>query len=344
MGEVQPATRLNQQVYEESLRTLGEAHSTTLAAGANLAVSYLESGRPQEGAALLRGVVITSRRVLGAEHPATLATQLNFALALRSVGEEAEAAAILGNLLASSERTLGLHHPTTDRVRRVHGAGAAMLEGSKNTTVLPVYLAADVSASMAPVLSMLNNGLQDLVHTIAVEPILKGTLRFGLLTFSEQARWRMSATGLTSETQVPRLEAEGGTNYGAAFRALRDGLERDIAALKESRYSVRRPLVFFLTDGQPTDHDWRTALQDLKRLDSGAHPTIVAFGLDGALIEILREVASRPEWALEARPNITPARVIHGFMNSLTATVVTAGTAKDATMFALVVPEEFTAI
>ena len=62
---------------------------------------------------------------------------------------------------------------------------------------------------------------------------------------------------------------EGGTNYGAAFRALAQTIGQDTAALKAAGYKVYRPCAFFLTDGEPHDRDWLRDLHQHAHLRPG---------------------------------------------------------------------------
>jgi uncharacterized protein YegL len=92
-----------------------------------------------------------------------------------------------------------------------------------------------------------------------------------------------------SEAVPPTLTASGVTNYGAALRTLRIAIETDVARLREQGLRIYRPLAFFITDGQPTDHGWEDALADLYALR--AAPTILAVGTGSADPRHLRLLA-----------------------------------------------------
>ena len=73
-----------------------------------------------------------------------------------------------------------------------------------------------------------------------------------VMTFSDTAKVVMPLSQM-SETSVPTLKVEGGTNYGEAFRELARVIPGDAAALKAQGYRIFRPCAFFLTDGEPND-------------------------------------------------------------------------------------------
>jgi uncharacterized protein YegL len=95
---------------------------------------------------------------------------------------------------------------------------------------------------------------------------------------------------------MPSLSARGSTCYGPVFRFLRAQIDRDIDQLKSEGYGVYRPAVFFLAEGAPNDDDdWRPTLRELKDAGWNRHPTILAFGINGADPQTINEIASRPE-------------------------------------------------
>ena len=58
-------------------------------------------------------------------------------------------------------------------------------------------------------------------------------------------------------------------------------------------------MVFFLTDGAPTDReDWRAVRTRL--LSQPAAPNILSFGIGDADPAVVQEIATRPEFALVA--------------------------------------------
>ena len=149
--------------------------------------------------------------------------------------------------------------------------------------VMPFYLICDVSYSMSRDMAALNDGVQRLRRSIVSEPFVDDVAHVSIMTFSDTAKVVMPLTQL-SEQPMPQLSAEGGTNYGAAFRELAHVIPADAAALKAQGYKVFRPCAFFLTDGEPQDPDyWETfkATLTYNRVTSVGmrqHPAFIPFG------------------------------------------------------------------
>ncbi|HEX7307474.1 vWA domain-containing protein, partial [Lentzea sp.] len=74
---------------------------------------------------------------------------------------------------------------------------------------------------------------------------------------------------------TPRQES--GSDFGAVFAFVRGVIERDVAELKAQRVRVRRPVLFFVSDGRATDQDWPRELARLT--ETASRPEMIAFGL-----------------------------------------------------------------
>ena len=64
-------------------------------------------------------------------------------------------------------------------------------------------------------------------------------------------------------TKAPRLKVQPGTGLGAALRLLDDCIKREVRVHSAHTKGDYKPLIFLLTDGDPTD-DWRADAQKLK--------------------------------------------------------------------------------
>lgn len=190
--------------------------------------------------------------------------------------------------------------------------------------VLPVYVVADESGSMAPVVDELNAGLTALHHALLREPMAAAKVRFTILGFAEDAQIRLALADLRAEAALPTLSTRSTTSYGAAFQALLDRLPEDVATLKAQGYAVYRPAVFFLTDGQPTDDpDWRDVYARLTdRECNRAAPNIIACGIGEARAGTILDIASRSEFAFVATPGTELGLAIAEFSVALTKSIV----------------------
>lgn len=164
----------------------------------------------------------------------------------------------------------------------------------EQAALAPFYLVFDVSYSMTDDMPALNQALRDLKNEMLKSPILADIARVSLISFSTDARVVIPMMDLAQDTLIGSgdiLRVEGATSYAAAFQALKDQIQRDLPVLKaESGGAVYRPMVFFVTDGHPTDddHEWRRAFQDLTT--AKPFPNIIPFGFGDANGEILKEI------------------------------------------------------
>ncbi|UXY31074.1 vWA domain-containing protein [Streptomyces sp. HUAS TT20] len=194
--------------------------------------------------------------------------------------------------------------------------------------ILPFYMVCDESGSMAGTgVDAINSALPDLHHEISTNPSVADKTRFALIGFSTQASVLQPLADLSELTQLPSLSAGGVTSFGAAFRLLKDTIDKDVAALKAEGHDVYRPVVFFLSDGIPTDDDWRTPLKDLNAFRYA--PKIIAFGISDADSATITEVANFKAF-IQQDSSITPAVALREFASSLTRSIVNSATSMSA--------------
>ncbi|MGC9495665.1 vWA domain-containing protein [Streptomyces sp. WG7] len=194
--------------------------------------------------------------------------------------------------------------------------------------LLPFYMVCDESGSMAGTgVDAINSALPDLHHEISTNPSVADKTRFALIGFSTQASVLQPLADLSELTQLPSLSAGGVTSFGAAFRLLKDTIEKDVTALKADGHDVYRPVVFFLSDGIPTDEGWRTALKELNAFRYA--PKIIAFGISDADAATITEVANFKAF-LQQNDSISPAVALREFASSLTRSIVSSATSMAA--------------
>ncbi len=193
--------------------------------------------------------------------------------------------------------------------------------------VLLVYFVADESGSMAPYIDELNDGLLTLQAALQREPWAAGKVRFSVIGFSETAFTYLEPADMRFlQGEMTPLTAQTATSYLSAFRELDYRLSVDIPSLKQQGFVVHRPSVFFLTDGKPTGHeDWRGARQKL--LGRPDHPNILAFGIGEAEEAVVREVATKPNYAWMSAHGRDIAAALEEFFVSLTQSVISSGQA-----------------
>ena len=136
--------------------------------------------------------------------------------------------------------------------------------GWQPTRRLPVFILLDVSASMAgaPIMAV-TEGVR-LLHSQLIEiPTAVETVWISLITFGTQAEVINPLTPLLEFLPPNDLKAGGTTSLGAALHLLDQALENDVKTGSDTEKGDWRPLVYLLTDGEPTD-DWEVAVEHLK--------------------------------------------------------------------------------
>ncbi|MFC7534335.1 hypothetical protein [Actinoplanes sp. GCM10030250] len=211
--------------------------------------------------------------------------------------------------------------------------------------VLPVYLVADESRSMTPVVDELNDGLRSLHDALLREPLAAAKVRFSIVGFSDDVIVHSALADLRNMPALPQLSVRAGTAYGVAFSLLTDRIPADVRALKREGFAVHRPAVFFLSDGQPTDPgEWEQAYDALiDRERNPTAPNIIACGIGEARAETILHVATRPEFAFVATPGVEVGLAIAEFCTALTRSVIKSGQAVGGSDAELVVerPDSF---
>ncbi|SFY43252.1 hypothetical protein OH786_00390 [Streptomyces atratus] len=211
--------------------------------------------------------------------------------------------------------------------------------------LLPAYVLADESGSMAPYEGDLSSGLDLLCEGLRAEPVVAAKLRLTVLGFSDDVQVRLAAADMRHETSLPKIEFRGLTSYEAVFEDLLTRIPADVRRLRSEGYKVHRPVVFFLSDGQPTDKGaWRQPhgrLTDREKTPTA--PTIVACGIGDARAPTMVEVVTRPEFAFVAKPGTNIGQAVAEFFHALTASLVASSHALGSGVPELVVnrPDQF---
>ena len=165
-------------------------------------------------------------------------------------------------------------------------------DSSEGLVVLPVYLVVDTSASLRGEIGLLNKAVAGFFRSIADDAVLADMVKLCLIRFSSEATTVVPLSDPSAVSEVTSLVADGSTTYSAAFHLARQEISADVADLKRQAYRVFRPLIFFMTDGAPTDPGWLAALELLRSPQFALRPTIVAVGFGSADPAIIGEIGS----------------------------------------------------
>lgn len=158
---------------------------------------------------------------------------------------------------------------------------------------LPVYLVLDVSGSMlGEPIEAVRNGMQILASTLRTDPYALETAYLSVITFDSEARQVVPLTELVA-FQPPQIDAGSTTSLGAALKLAAECIEREVQKTTADAKGDWKPLVFLMTDGQPTD-DWRKGLDAFRKAKTGMVIGCAAGqGADpGVLKEITENVVS----------------------------------------------------
>jgi uncharacterized protein YegL len=115
-------------------------------------------------------------------------------------------------------------------------------------------------------LKAVQEGVRSLLKTLMRNPYALETVWLSVITFDAKARVTTPLTELPSFVP-PTLSVKPGTALGAALGLLQNTIERDLNKGTAESKGDFKPLVFILTDGQPTDN-WQRVSKNLLKSKS----------------------------------------------------------------------------
>lgn len=153
---------------------------------------------------------------------------------------------------------------------------------------LPIYLVIDSSGSMnGTPIQAVNQGIQALVSDLQTDPYAIETVHLSVIEFNSSAQETTPLTEINS-FQPPILTTEGKTHLGKALNLLIQLIQNDIRKPSSEEKGDWKPIVFLMTDGQPTD-SWEEAADTLKQQKT-AH--VIACGAGNDVNElVLKRIA-----------------------------------------------------
>lgn len=153
------------------------------------------------------------------------------------------------------------------------------LEGTNRR--LPIYLVIDVSGSMSggPI-DAVNTGLREFEGALKADPHALETAYISVITFSDEAK-QVSPLTEAGQFTAPRLSTATSTNLGAAIRLLGQSIDRDVQEKSDNHPGDWKPLIFLMTDGQPTDSTWSQDAATFSNRQKSRPANVVAIGCGG---------------------------------------------------------------
>jgi uncharacterized protein YegL len=221
--------------------------------------------------------------------------------------------------------------------------------------LLPFYLVVDVSHSMQGAkLDSANKIMPSVLDALAGAPILADKVRFAVMDFATDAQVRLPLCDLLdSDVKLPELTLRGSTSYASAFRLLRTELEVNIKQLKADGFAVHRPVVFFLSDGTPTDssEEWQAAFAELTNYDLETkrgfplYPNFVPCGVAEADPKVLQTLIHPSGGNKQMKMYLMdegqdPAKAINMIAEILISSMLASGTSLAAGNSGIILPTE----
>ena len=192
--------------------------------------------------------------------------------------------------------------------------------------VTPFYIVCDESQSMeGPKLDACNKALPEIHKAIAADPIIYDMVWIGIISFSDTAEVLLPLSKMTDVVDFPGLVAKDGRNYGNVFNLLRSVISADIESLQSTNHRVMRPLVFFISNGEPTDRNWQVQHQEVADKTWPFSPHIISFGVGGAQAQTIKNVATEVDrlgqrFAFLADDNTDLGAVLREFFRPIVVT------------------------
>lgn len=157
------------------------------------------------------------------------------------------------------------------------------------TRRLPVYLLLDVSGSMsgAPIQAV-EQGVRTLVSELQSDPQALETAYLSVITFESNAQQIVPLTELMNFS-TPNLSAAGGTSMGEGLALLSKCIDNEVMKTTPDQKGDWKPLVFLMTDGEPTDN-WEKAADALKQKKYNVIACAAGAGANAQLLKRVTEI------------------------------------------------------
>lgn len=142
---------------------------------------------------------------------------------------------------------------------------------------LAAVLVIDSSGSMVNVKRKLHEALAAFHDALREDPQAAGTVEICVITFDDTARIAMPFCSVY-DFEVPEFSMGGTTSMHEAINLALDEIEARKQQYRASQTSYKRPWIFLLSDGCPTDED-NGAVKRLLEAQGGGHCTFFSVGI-----------------------------------------------------------------
>lgn len=156
-----------------------------------------------------------------------------------------------------------------------HTEDPTVLDVSNATRRLPAVILVDCSSSMINVMRELNQALEQLVNDLRGHEIAADSVELEIIEIRSTPTINQPRVEARNLVFRP-MSANGGTGIGQAIELGLDRIGERQREYISAGIHAYKPMVFLLTDGQPTDA-WQAAAQRVRRL--GAEGKLFFFGI-----------------------------------------------------------------
>lgn len=153
---------------------------------------------------------------------------------------------------------------------------------------LPVFVMVDVSESMAgQAITAMHSGMQMLLTALKKDPQVIEIGAMSVISFGGKAKVEVPLSSVL-DVRIPSLDLSSGTSLGAAFDLLTSEIGSKVTKTTREVRGDYKPIVFLITDGQPTD-DWRRGYQKFRKQNPTVKVHAVGCG-DDVDFSVLKEI------------------------------------------------------
>lgn len=206
----------------------------------------------------------------------------------------------------------------------------------------PFFIVVDASESMTwedsegvKPLDSACAGLDELLYGIEQDVEAAQNVWFEIITFADKARQHVALGKAEALPVVPEIEGGTWTNYVAAWKMVSTHVVNGCQRLVSEGYEVARPVIFFITDGNPggvntvqTKTDWMPYITEMNRVLGDKAPRIVALGVGRVNREVLLSLHSEDPHgaAAVAEPGYSTSSLITAALRQIKNSVVNSTT------------------
>lgn len=182
---------------------------------------------------------------------------------------------------------------------------------------LPVYLLIDVSGSMSgEPIEAVKNGLQIMQSALRKDPHALEQAFISLITFETTVNQLVPLTEVY-KFQAPSLSAGGATSMGAALKLLVQCANKEVVKSNSEQKGDWKPLVFLMTDGEPTD-SLDSALTEFHKINWGI--VVACAAGSHANTKVLQKIAGENVIRLDTADSNSIAAFFRFVSSSISAT------------------------